>query len=166
MANEFTDTNITGTLTVNGVDVTAGVTGGGLAALAAQSIVAVGLTDSGIIGGDAWLKVTAQGTPDLTVAVSKGTCLVAGVLAGDLDGVASLTGFAAPSTNPRIDIVQISNAGVISRKAGTESGSPSAPSPDANNIKLAEVYNRVGQTSIKNTDDATNGYITNNGAHI
>lgn len=166
MANEFTDTNVTGTLTVNGVDVTAGVTGGGLAALAVQAIVGTTLTPSGVIGGDVWLKVTAQGSPDLTVAVSKGTCLIAGVLAGDTDGVASLSGFAAPATNPRIDIVQISNAGVISRKAGSENVSPSAPSVDSGNLKLAEVYNRVGQTSVKNTDDASNGYITDSRAHL
>lgn len=160
MANEFTDTNVTGTLTVNGVDVTTGVTGGALASLALVAVVGVSGTESGVIGGDAWLKVTAQSSPNLTVQVSKGTCLVAGTLAGDTDGVASLSGFAAPSTNPRIDIVQISNAGVISRKAGSENVSPSAPSPDANNIVLAEVYNRVGQTSVKNTDDSSNGYIT------
>ena len=100
------------------------------------------------------------------MAVSKGTCLIAGVLAGDTDGVTILTGFAAPATNPRIDIVQISNAGVVSRKAGTENASPTAPTADALNLKLAEVYCRVGQTSVKNTDDASNGYITNNGAHI
>ena len=166
MANEFTSTNVTGTLTVNGVDVTAGVTGGGLAALAVQAVVCTGLTDSGVIGGDAWLKVTAQSSPDLTVQVSKGACFIAGVLAGDTDGVAILSGFAAPATNPRIDIVQISNAGVVSRKAGAEAGSPSAPSVDANNLKLCEVYNRVGQTSVKNTDDASNAYITDARTHL
>lgn len=166
MANEFTDTDFTGTVRVNGVDITSGITGGDLAALAVLQLVGVDATANGVIGGDAWLKTTAQASPNLTVKVSAGTCFVAGVLAGDTDGVASLTGFAAPSANPRIDIVQISNAGVITRKAGAENASPTAPTVDAGNLKLAEVYNRVGQTSVKNTDDATNGYITNNGVHI
>lgn len=159
------DTEVTGTLTVNGVDVTTGVTGGEHAARALLAIVGVSPTDSGIIGGEAWLKVEAQSSPNLTVKVSQGAALISGALTSSA-AVASLTGFAAPSANPRIDIVQISTAGVISRKAGTENASPSVPSPDANNFKLAEVYNRVGQTSVKNTDDASNGYITNNGAHI
>lgn len=161
MANEFLDTDFTGTVRVNGVDITSGITGGSLASLAILQLVGVDATANGVIGGAAWLHVAAQSSPNLTVQVSKGTCLVAGVLAGDTDGVSSLTGFAAPSANPRIDIVQISNVGVITRKAGTENVSPTAPSPDAGNLKIAEVYNRVGQTSIKNTDDASNGYITN-----
>ena len=159
MANEFTSTNVTGTLTVNGVDVTTGVTAGGHVARALLAVVGTGATDSGVIGGDAWLKTTAQGSPNLTVAVSTGAAFVAGVLTSAA-ATASLTGFAAPATNPRIDIVQISTAGVISRKAGSENVSPSAPAVDAGNLKLAEVYNRVGQTSVKNTDDASNGYIT------
>ncbi len=168
LPNRFKDTNVDGVFTVNGVAIGAG-TGEAMAALAAKAILAiVGVdeTANGVIGGDAWLKVTAQSSPDLTVKVSSGTCFIDGVFAGDNDGVSSLTGFAAPATNPRIDIVQISNAGVISRKAGTEAGIPAAPAVDTDNLKLAEVYNRVGQTSVKNTDDASNGYITNTVAHI
>ena len=165
MANEFTSTNVTGTLTVNGVDVTTGVTAGVNVARALLAVVGTGATDSGVIGGDAWLKVTAQGSPDLTVAVSTGAAFVAGVLTSAA-ATASLSGFAAPASDPRIDIVQISDAGVVSRKAGTEAGSPSAPSVDSGNLKLAEVYNRVGQTSVKDTDDASNGYITDSRVHL
>ena len=165
MANEFTDTNVTGTLTVNGVDVTTGVTAGENVARALLAVVGTGATDSGIVGGAAWLKITAQGSPDLTVAVSTGAAFIAGVLTSAA-ATASLSGFAAPATNPRIDIVQISTAGVVSRKAGSENVSPSAPSADAGNLKLGEVYNRVGQTSVKDADDASNGYITNNGVHL
>lgn len=151
---------VTGAITLNGVPLGEGEAAEGLNSLALLAVVGVAPDASGVIGGAAWLKVTAQSSPNLTVKISKGTCFIAGVLSGVTEDVASLSGFAAPSTNPRIDIVQISTAGTITRKAGTENASPSAPSPDANNIKLAEVYNRVGQTSIKNTDDASNGYIT------
>lgn len=166
MANEFTDTDITGTLTVNGVEIGAGLAASGaLAALALADIVGAGATSDGVIaersdGTSTRLKVTAQSSPNLTVQIGKGSCIVDRAFTGQGSDTASLSGFAAPSANPRIDIVQISNTGVITRKAGTENASPSAPSVDASNLLLATVYNRVGQTSIKNADDATNGYIT------
>jgi hypothetical protein len=170
--NEYRDTNITGTLavagaiTLNGVAVGAAAAAEGLNALANLAGLGVGATPSGVIGTSEWLKVEAQASPNLTVKISKGAFYLAGVLGGITSDTASLSGFAAPATNPRIDIVQISTAGVISRKAGTENASPTAPTADANNLKLAEVYNRVGQTSVKNSDDASNGYITNTAAHL
>lgn len=158
------DLEVFGSLTVNGVEIGASlVAAGGLAALALANSLGVTSASTGCVGagsGTTILKVTAQSSPNLTVQIAAGTCFIAGVLAGDLDGVGSLSGFAAPSANPRIDIVQISNAGVISRKAGTENASPTAPTVDAGNMVLAQVYNRVGQTSIKNTSDGSNGYIT------
>ena len=158
------DLEVNGSLFVNGVEIGASLAAaGGLAALAVANMMGATSASTGCIGGGSGttiLKVTAQSSPNLTVQVAAGTCFVAGVLAGDLDGVASLSGFAAPAANPRIDIVQISNAGVISRKAGTENASPTAPTVDAGNMVLAQVYNRVGQTSIKNSSDGSNGYIT------
>lgn len=169
MASAFGDTTITGTLLVNGVSVTGAATDSAnvaLLMLALKALTGQGGTLDGIIGGPGYLWVTAQSTPDLTVQVSAGVAFVGGTLAGDTDGVSSLSGFAAPATNPRIDIVQMADDGTISRKAGAESASPSAPSPDTDNIKIAEVYCRVGMTSVKDTDDASNGYITNNGARL
>ncbi len=66
----------------------------------------------------------------------------------------------APTTDNRIDLVQ-ARLGTwdISVKTGTEEASPTAPSPDADAIPLAELFLRVGMTSIKDTDDSTNGYI-------
>ncbi len=158
------DLAVDGTFTLNGVEIgTSLAAAGGLAALALANSLGATSATTGCIGagsGTTILKVTAQSSPNLTVQIAAGTCFIAGVLAGDVDGVASLSGFAAPSANPRIDLVQISNAGVISRKAGTENASPVAPTVDAGNMALATVYNRVGQTSIKNTSDGSNGYIT------
>jgi len=107
------------------------------------------------------LNVAAQGTPDMTVAVNTGRGFVSGLIVR-IDAAENTAAMVAPVTNPRIDIIQISRYSVISIKAGAEAGSPSAPSADANNFKLAEIYHRVGETSIKNTDDSTNGYITVN----
>lgn len=105
------------------------------------------------------LLVEAQSTPGMTVKINPGSALVSGqpvaVLATTNSG--TITG---PSVNPRIDIVQVDQYGVLSVKAGTEAGSPAAPSVDSGKVKLAEIYLRVGATSIKNSDDASNGYIT------
>lgn len=105
------------------------------------------------------LKVQAQGTPGMTVKTNTG----AGIVSGEPIALRTVTNSAtmvAPVTNPRIDIIQISQEGTPSIKAGSENVSPSAPTVDALNLKLCEIYHRVGETSIKNTDDATNGYIT------
>ncbi len=66
----------------------------------------------------------------------------------------------APTTDNRIDLVQ-ARLGTwdISVKIGAEAPSPTAPAPDADAIPLAELFLRVGMTSIKDTDDSTNGYI-------
>lgn len=159
------DLEVTGTLTVNGVEIGVASSAGELAGLSIGALVGAGTTDDFVIaevsdGSSLRLKVQAQASPNLTVKVGKGTCIVSGGHTGIAAELASLSGFAAPSANPRIDIVQISTSGVITRKAGTESASPSPPAVDSGNLLLATVYNRVGQTSIKDTDDASNGYIT------
>jgi len=66
----------------------------------------------------------------------------------------------APVGNPRIDVAQLDKHGNVEVVGGTEAGSPSAPSASADALKLAEIYMRVGMVSIKDSDDASNGYIT------
>lgn len=115
-----------------------------------------GATNGRIQGG---LWVQAEGTPSMTVDVTAGAAFAAGQLVA-LRAATTLT-FIAPVSNPRIDTIQIDQDGNVERVAGTEAGSPSAPAIDADALKLAEVYLRVGATSVKDTDDASNGYITN-----
>lgn len=43
--------------------------------------------------------------------------------------------------------------------AGAESGSPSLPTASADSITLAEIHCRHSMTSVKDTDDASNGFI-------
>lgn len=105
------------------------------------------------------LYVQAEGTPSLTVEITAGGGFAVGQPVA-LRTTATKV-FVAPISNPRIDVIQIDQEGNIEVKAGSENASPSAPSVDADALKLAEIYCRVGMTSIKNTDDATNGYITN-----
>ncbi len=66
----------------------------------------------------------------------------------------------APSVDPRMDLVQ-ARLGTwdVSVKQGTEAASPVAPTADADAIPIAHLFLRVGMSSIKDADDATNGYI-------
>lgn len=118
----------------------------------------VGASDGTILDGG--LQVVATGTPGMTVEVTAGAAVVDGqpvaLLATYTTGA-----FTAPSGgNKRIDCVRIDQYGAISVVTGTPGGSPSAPAVGTGYLKRAEIYLRTGSTSIKNTDDATNGYIT------
>lgn len=103
----------------------------------------------GVISG---LAVAAQGTPDMTVAVSAGTIL-AGAAGGyvSVAAVASLAIGAADATNARYDLVVVSSAGVVSVVAGTPATNPVYPAIPAGSIALAHVYVPATQTTIPNT---------------
>jgi hypothetical protein len=98
-------------------------------------ILTAGHVGTGVITGCA---VTAQGSPDMTVAVAVGTVIVADVPAAVSAGNVTIT--AAHSTLPRKDIVVVSNAGVKSATAGTAATQPLKPAIPANSVVLAEVY--------------------------
>lgn len=105
------------------------------------------------------LEATPTGTPSMTVNVSGGIAVVADMPVYIRSTTALV--FTAPVSNARIDIIQVSAATrTVSAKAGTESVTPVAPSPDTDALVLWEVYHRPGETSIKATDDSTNGYLT------
>lgn len=68
--------------------------------------------------------------------------------------------FVAPVSNPRIDLVVYSTtSGTIVIRTGSEAISPATPSPVSGDIVLAAVYNKVGETSIKEQNDTVNGYV-------
>lgn len=110
---------------------------------------------------DGGLVVQATGSPTMTVEITAGRAMAA-LQPVALRELATLT-FSAPATNDIIHIVQIDQNGNIESKAGTENASPTAPTVDADAELLAEIYLRPGATSIKDTDDATNGYIDMSG---
>lgn len=67
---------------------------------------------------------------------------------------------AAPVGNPRRDLVQARLATWdVSIKTGTPAASPALPTADTDCLALAELYCKPGMTSIKDTNDGTNGYI-------
>jgi hypothetical protein len=57
----------------------------------------------------------------------------------------------APSSNPRIDVIQISQYSVVSVLQGTEAASPSAPSLTTGNMALAQILLSTTTTGITST---------------
>lgn len=98
-------------------------------------ILAAGPGGTGVQAGCA---VTAQGVPDMTLAVAAGTIAVAGVAVAVAAGNVAVS--AADATNPRFDLVVVSNAGVKSVTAGAPAASPVFPAIPANSVVLAAVY--------------------------
>ena len=104
-----------------------------------------------------YLLTHEQDTPDLTLQVEAGNIYFGSTLVEYAGG--NSPSFTAPTTNPRIDILSINDSGTLVRTAGDEDASPTAPTVPAGEIPIAQVFNRVGQTSITDTDDSSNGYI-------
>jgi len=70
--------------------------------------------------------------------------------------------FVAPNSDPRIDVLAIdADTRLIVIFEGAEDPAPVAPAVTGNCVGVAEIYHRVGETTIKQLDDSVNGYITN-----
>jgi len=65
-----------------------------------------------------------------------------------------------PTNNDRIDLVQFTLGAGVNIKQGAENVSPSPPGLDSNSISFAQVYLRPGMSDIENSDNGTDGYIT------
>lgn len=116
---------------------------------------------NGVVRGAATddLKTLANSPVWMSVTVQPGFAFISKFVY-KLAAATQTPDIVAPVTNPRRDLVQARlETWDISVKTGTEAASPSLPGPDTNAIALAELYLRPGMTSIKNTDDTTNGYI-------
>jgi len=109
------------------------------------------------LGGNLFLRGQAQDTPNTTIKIKAGFAYFGNTRIEIAD--TNTTGFNAPSGNPRIDLVSATSTGGIVITEGAEAGSPVAPTTPIDEIPLTLVYNRVGQSTITNTDDASNGYI-------
>lgn len=150
--------------TRGGCIVTVNLTGTSGSGMTDEEVTALSLAFGGGNGvirttGSPYLKVTAQGTPSMMVDVAIGYAWIDNTLFY-LNASETTDAFVAPVTHPRIDIVQATLTSDIVVKTGVEAAVPAAPSVDDDSLVLATIYCRVGMTSIKNTDDTTNGYIT------
>lgn len=98
--------------------------------------------------------VTAQATPDMTVAVVAGvvkvrtSTLFLGVLEPKAVTAANATITAADATNPRIDLVCITNTGSIVVSAGTAAAAPKPPARVVDVVVIAAIYIPAGATAI------------------
>ena len=97
---------------------------------------------TGIISGCA---VTAQGAPNMTVAVAAGNIAVAGVVVAVTGGNVTIT--PANGTNPRFDLICVDNTGAKSAVAGVAAAAPIFPDP-AGKVVLAAVRVPAGAGSI------------------
>jgi hypothetical protein len=107
-------------------------------------ILVAGLAGNGVVSG---CTVTAQGSPDMTVAVAAGvTRNTDGSTATVASGNVTIT--AADATNPRIDLIVVGSTGTKSATAGTAAASPVFPAIPATSVVLAAVYVPANDTTI------------------
>lgn len=106
-------------------------------------ILLAGLSGTGVVGTGC--AVTAQGSPNMTVAVASGSVLVAGVSASVSAGNVTIT--TADGTNDRFDLICVNSSGTKSAVAGTPSSNPVFPDP-AGKVVLAAVRVPAGASSI------------------
>ena len=118
--------------------------------LAAKDINSLGMAVSG-------LYVHEQATPDLTLLVGPGVAVIGGTVVKYAGG--NSPSFTAPSANPRIDLLTLDASGTVARTAGTEGASPVAPDYPSDKLVICEVYNRVGQTAVRNVSVSGQGYV-------
>lgn len=106
-------------------------------------ILAAGIDGTGVYQGAA---VTAQGTPDMTLAVAAGTVHVGNTTCDVAAGNVTIP--TAHATNPRFDLVVVNNSCTKSVTAGTAAASPVFPSIPANSVVLAAIYVPANDTAI------------------
>lgn len=109
--------------------------------------IAAALAGDGVLVG---LGVSAQGTPDMTVAVAAGQGRIGGYF--PFVAAQNVTITAADTTNPRIDIIVLDWNGAVSRVGGTAAAYPRPPAIPSNSMQLAQVYVTANATSIANGD--------------
>lgn len=107
------------------------------------TILGSGHGNTGVVTG---CGVTAQGTPNMTVAVAAGSIAVTGAEVAVAGGNVTIT--AANATNPRFDLIVASSAGALSAVAGTPAAQPTFPAIPAASVVLAVVYVPANDTAI------------------
>jgi hypothetical protein len=90
--------------------------------------------------------VTAQVTPDMTVAVAKGAILSNGVLLPVTAG--NVTIGTAHATLPRLDLIVADSTGAKQVRAGTAGSNPTPPTRTTNDVVLAVVFVPAADTTM------------------
>jgi hypothetical protein len=107
------------------------------------TIIAEAARGNGVISGCA---VTAQGTPDMTVAVAVGLVQNGSTTLAVTAG--NVTVGAADGSNPRFDLIVADSTGAKQCRAGTAAASPVFPTPSAGDIVLAAIFVPTSDTDI------------------
>ena len=107
------------------------------------AILVAAYNGSGVVTGGA---VTAQSSPDMTVAVAAGTVMIAGTHYGISAGNATIG--TADSSNPRFDLISINTSGALVVTAGTAASNPVFPTLPSNTATMAAVHVPAGDTAI------------------
>lgn len=110
------------------------------------------------------LGASAQSVPDMTLKVSEGVVKF-NVTEVRYAGGNSPT-FTAPGSNNRIDLLTINQSGALEILQGVAALTPSTPAYPKNKFVIAEVYLRAPTTSIKDSDDSINGYVSRDARHF
>lgn len=133
------DAVIQGQVTTHAVEIDA------LQGVQAALTTAIGRALAGdcVLSGGA---VTAQGSPDMTVAVAKAAILSGGLLKPVTAG--NVTVGAAHATLPRIDLIVASSSGAKACRAGTAAARPVTPALTAGDVILAVVTIPAADTTI------------------
>lgn len=105
-----------------------------------------GFNGDGVLTG---CVVTAQGSPDMTVAVAAGTVQIGAVTVAVTGANGTIT--TADGSNPRLDVISINSSGVIVVTAGTPAAEPAAPSIPASSAILALVHIPASDTTISSS---------------
>lgn len=110
-------------------------------------ILVAGNAGDGVVNAGTHLcAVTAQGTPDMTVAVDSGAIKSGGAPKAVAAG--NVTIAVADATNPRIDLIVVDSAGAKQRRAGTAAANPLLPLLTAGDVALAAIYVPANATNI------------------
>lgn len=91
--------------------------------------------------------VTAQGSPDMTLAVAKGAVVTNGILRAVAAGNVNIA--AADSSSPRFDLVVVDSSGVKQVREGIAGPTPTPPALSAGDVALCFVYVAPGDTGIQ-----------------
>lgn len=110
------------------------------------AILVNALNGTGVVSGCA---VTAQVTPDMTVAVAAGVIQSGGVEYAVSAGNATIG--TANATNPRFDLIVADSSGAKQVRAGTAAAVPLFPTPTTGDVVLAAVYVPANDTAIGGT---------------
>ena len=107
-----------------------------------SAMIAAAFAGTGVVTGCA---VTAQTTPNMTVAVAAGTVAINGTQYAVTGG--NVTIAAADPTNPRFSLICVDNTGALSSVPGVAAASPVFPDP-AGKVVLAAVRVPAAATAI------------------